>query len=127
MTDHHTAPIISAAIEVHRYLGPGLLERTYRRALSHELELRGHHVEADLPVPLHYKGVVLEAGLRLDLLVDDVVLELRSVPAVLPVHKSQLLTHLRLTGRPLGLLINFRVPLLHQGITRVLNSHSAPR
>lgn len=115
--------IISAAIEVHELLGPGLLESIYGAALFHELRLRGIKAEQQLEVPVFYKNVALTQALRLDLLVDGlIIVELKSVEAVLPVHKAQLLSHLRLTRCQLGLLINFNTPQLRHGIYRVVNS-----
>ena len=114
--------IIGAAIEVHKHLGPGLLESAYEICLCHELALRGLSVERQRPVPLDYKGVRLDAGYRLDLVVEGcVIVEAKAVDATLPIHKAQLLTYLRLSGLKLGLLINFNVPKLTDGITRAVN------
>jgi GxxExxY protein len=114
-----TQEIIGAAIEVHRVLGPGLLESAYRRCLCHELRLRGLEFQIELALPVLYKGELLDCGYRLDLLVaQTVVIELKSVEKVLPVHEAQLLTYLRLSGKRVGLLINFNVPLLKDGIVR---------
>ena len=116
--------IISASIEVHQVLGAGLLEGIYEAALCHELGLRGIAVQRQLEVPVFYKGVSLTQPLRLDLLVEDsIVIELKSVEVLLPVHKAQLLSYLRLTKRELGLLINFNTPQLKNGVHRVVNSH----
>ena len=116
--------VISAAIEVHEVLGPGLLESIYEAALCHELALRGISVQRQLEVPVFYKGVSLSQAMRLDLLIDDtMVIELKSVDTVLPIHKAQLLSYLRLSKRQVGLLINFNTPQLKQGIHRVVNSH----
>ena len=116
--------IISASIEVHQVLGAGLLEGMYEAALFHELRLRGIAVQRQLEVPVFYKGVSLTQALRLDLLVEDaIVVELKSVEVVLPVHKAQLLSYLRLTKCELGLLINFNTPQLKSGVHRVVNSH----
>lgn len=117
--DPRTSPIIGAAIEVHRHLGPGLLESAYEESLCHELHLRGidfrHHVD----LPVEYKGLKLDCSYRLDLMVhEEVVVELKCVERVLPVHEAPLLTHMLLTGKRVGLLINFDVPLLTKGITR---------
>ncbi|HMO47688.1 MAG TPA: GxxExxY protein [Rubrivivax sp.] len=118
-----TEAIIGAAIEVHRLLGPGLLESVYLRALQHELALRNLAVLAQVVVPVVYKGVALEADLRLDLLVAKVVIvEVKSVVAIEEVHRAQLLTYLRLTGLQAGLIINFNATTLRQGIRRVANS-----
>lgn len=114
--------VIGAAIEVHRILGPGLLEVAYEEALCHELTEAGIPFKRQLLLPIHYKEVRLSADLRIDLLVDDqLILELKSVDAVAPIHKAQLLTYLRLTNLRLGLLINFNVRLLKDGLSRVAN------
>jgi GxxExxY protein len=116
-----TEQIIGAAIEVHRHLGPGLLESAYRRCLVHELELREVPVRTEVPVGIDYKGIRLEAGYRLDVLVEDkVVVEVKAVEALEPVYHAQLLTYLRLAGCRVGLLINFNVPVLRDGIKRVV-------
>jgi GxxExxY protein len=113
--------VIGAAIEVHRALGPGLLESAYQAALEHELSLRGLRWVAEMPITASYKGRTLECAYRLDLFVEDcLVVELKSVTELLPIHKAQLLTYLRLTGQSLGLLINFNVSVLHKGICRVV-------
>ncbi len=113
--------IINAAITVHKELGPGLLESVYQPCMILELQNRKLKVESELPVPVIYRGIkVSENGFRLDLLVEDsVVVELKSVEKIQQVHKKQLLTYLRLTKKPLGLLINFNEVLLVDGITRV--------
>jgi GxxExxY protein len=114
--------IIGAAIEVHRHLGPGLLESVYEAALCKELRLRGMKVERQIGVPVTYKNEVLDCCLKLDLLVNDtIIVEVKSVDKLLSVHKSQLLTYLRLYGLWLGLLINFHCELLRDGVRRVLN------
>ncbi len=116
-----TDKIISAAIEVHRALGAGLLESTYEACLAYELTLRGLKVEQQKPVPLVYKEVHLEVGYRLDLLVEDaVIVEVKAVEQLAPVHEAQLLSYLKLSGRRLGLLINFNVPVLKDGIRRMV-------
>ncbi len=116
-----TEQIIGGAIEVHRALGPGLLvESAYRRCLVHEMLLRGQRVESEVPVPLVYKGVSLDCGYRLDLIVGgEVIVEVKCVAALLPIHTAQLMTYLRLTDRRLGLLLNFHVPALKDGVRRV--------
>jgi GxxExxY protein len=118
-----TRAIIGAAIEVHRSLGPGLLESAYQSCLCRELDVRGVSFERERPLPVEYKGIRLECGYRLDLLVGNaVVVEVKSVDALAPIHESQLLTYLRLGGWQLGLLINFKVQVLKHGIRRkVLN------
>jgi GxxExxY protein len=113
--------VIGAAVEVHRQLGPGLLESAYELAFCRELELRGLQHFRQKEVPLAYKGVDLGCAYRLDVVVEElVVVELKTVDQLLPLHKMQLLTYLRLTGYRLGLLINFNVPVLTKGITRVV-------
>jgi GxxExxY protein len=118
-----TDVIIGAAIEVHRALGPGLLESTYRRCLCRELQLRGVQFICELPVPVEYKGEKLDCGYRIDVLVADlIVVELKSVDFLAPIHEAQLLTYLGLSKKTIGLLINFNVPVLKDGIKRrVLN------
>ena len=116
--------VIGAAIEVHRVLGPGLLESAYELALERELILRGHSIERQKPVPLEYKGTALGDGFRIDLLVDDrLLLEIKAVEGLLPRHDAQLLTYLRLTGKRVGLLINFNERTLKEGIRRVMNGY----
>jgi GxxExxY protein len=121
--------VIGAAIEVHRVLGPGLLESVYQQALLHELGLRGLPCQTQVEVPVIYKGVRLGASLRLDLVIaGSLVVEVKSVTALEDVHSAQLLTYLRLSGLETGLLMNFNVPLLKQGLRRLINSlrNSAP-
>jgi len=119
-----SSAVISAAIEVHEVLGPGLLESIYEAALCHELGLRGISVKRQQEVPVFYKGISLSQAMRLDLLVDDtLVIELKSVEVILQIHKAQLLSYLRLSEKQVGLLINFNTPQLKQGIHRVINSH----
>jgi GxxExxY protein len=114
--------IIGAAIEVHRIIGPGLLESVYEMALCRELWIRGIGVERQVAVPVHYKGGILGCDIRLDLVVEKkVILEIKSVEKLTPVHKAQLLTYLRLQDVWLGLLINFNVEVLRHGVRRVLN------
>ena len=117
-----TEQIIGAAIEVHKQLGPGLLESTYQACLCHELELRGISFECQKPLPLEYKGIRLECGYRIDLLVAGlVIVELKSVEALAPIHEAQLLTYLKLTGVKVGLLISFNVVVLKEGIRRLVH------
>jgi GxxExxY protein len=119
--DNHqlTHEIIGAAIEVHRLLGPGLLESAYEECLCHELKLHSLGVQRQVAVPVVYKEVKLECGYRLDLVVENkVVLELKSIEAFSPVHEAVMLTYLRLSGFRIGLLINFNVPILKDGIRR---------
>jgi len=114
-----THEVIGAAIEVHRKIGPGLLESAYRKCLGRELFLRGIKFEKEYPLPLEYKGIRLEAGYRPDLLIDGrLIVEVKSVQALAPIHDAQLLTYLRLGGWRLGLLINFNVLVLKDGIHR---------
>jgi GxxExxY protein len=116
-----THEIIGAAIEVHRFLGPGLLESAYEECLCHELALRNLSVQRQVPVPVVYKEVKLECGYRLDLVVEKtVVLELKSIEAFSPVHEAVMLTYLRLSGFKIGLLINFNVTILKEGIRRFI-------
>lgn len=117
--DPLTEQIIGAAMEIHRAFGPGLLESTYEGFLCHELGLRGLNWRRQVGVPATYKGVTVETGLRLDLIVEgSVIVEIKAVDALHPVHEAQLLTYLKLTGVRRGLLINFNVPLLKHGIKR---------
>ncbi len=114
-----THQIIGAAIEVHRHLGPGLLESAYEECLCRELTLRNLKINRQLPFPVVYKDVKLECGYRLDLVVQDkVVVELKCIEAVAPVHEAIMLTYLRLSGYPVGLLINFNVTILKDGVKR---------
>lgn len=117
-----TGAIIQAAYKVHSALGPGLLESAYEACLARELELQGLRVQRQVGLPVTYQGISVDLGYRIDLLVEDlVVVELKAVEAVLPVHKAQLLSHVRLSGHRVGLLINFHVEHLKDGITRVVN------
>jgi GxxExxY protein len=117
-----TGQIFGAAIEVHKQLGPGLLESTYQACLCHELELRGISFECQKPLPLEYKGIRLECGYRIDLLVaGSVIVEIKSVEGLAPIHEAQLLTYLKLTGIKVGFLINFNVVVLKQGIRRLVH------
>ena len=114
--------IVDAALSVHKALGPGLLESVYETALSRELAKRGLQVERQVPVTFVYDGQRYDEGFRVDLLVSDcVIVELKSVEQVHPIHKKQLLTYLRLSRKRLGLLINFNTALLKEGITRIVN------
>ena len=114
--------VIGAAIEVHKTLGPGLLESAYEECLCHELNLRNISFERQKPLPVEYKGVKLDCGYRLDIVVKkEIILELKSCDQIKAIHKAQLLTYLKLTGIKYGLLINFNVPILKNGITRLLN------
>jgi GxxExxY protein len=122
--EFRSGDVIGAAIEVHRLLGPGLLESAYELALDKELQLRGHCVERQKPVALEYKGVALGDAYRIDLLVDDcLVVEIKAVEGLLPIHEAQLLTYLRLAGKRFGLLVNFNEKLLKNGVRRVTNGY----
>ncbi len=115
--------VIGAAIEVHRNLGPGLLESVYQSCLFVELQNRKISFKAQAVVPIQYKGKLIEKDFILDFLIEEsLVVELKSLEVVLPVHKAQLLTYLRLTNKSLGLLINFNEVLLTNGITRIVNN-----
>ena len=117
--DQRTGPIVSSAIEVHRHLGPGLLESAYEECLCHELHLRGLSFRRQVPLPLIYKGLSLDCRYQIDLLVEEqVVVELKSIENILPVHEAQLLTYMKLAHKNVGLLINFNVPVLTRGIVR---------
>ncbi len=117
-----TESIIGAAIDVHRALGPGLLESAYEACLAFELAEQDLHVERQKAIPVTYKSLELDAGYRLDLIVEkSVVLEIKSVDRLMPIHEAQLISYLKLGDYPLGLLINFNVRLLKQGIKRIAN------
>lgn len=117
-----TEAIIGAAIEVHREKGPGLLESAYEACLARELGLRGVAYSRQVPVPLVYKGLTIEIAFRADLIVEQrVLVELKAIETVLPVHKAQVLSYIRETGHAVGLLINFHVPRLIDGVTRIAN------
>ncbi|HWR50235.1 MAG TPA: GxxExxY protein [Bryobacteraceae bacterium] len=114
-----THQVIGAAVEVHRSLGPGLLESAYMQCLCRELSLRNVSFRTELRLPVEYKGIRLDCGYRIDMLVEEsVVIEAKSVEAILPIYEAQLLTYLRLGGWKIGLLINFNVPVLRDGIRR---------
>lgn len=118
-----TGEVIRCAIEVHRILGPGLLESAYRECLEYELVSRGLHVIKEKPMPIVYKKIHLDHGYRMDLLVENtVVVELKTVEFLTDVHFAQVLTYLRLGHFPIGLLINFQVKLLKDGIKRLINT-----
>ena len=123
MTHNETSRvIIDTAIDIHRRLGPGLLESVYLIVLAHELKKRGLRVEKEIPIPLVWDNIRFEAGFRADLIVEDlVIVELKSIEEVAPVHKKILLTYLRLSDKRLGLLLNFGEEVLKDGIHRVVN------
>ena len=117
--------VVDVAFHLHRDLGPGLLETVYEAVLAHQLAQQGLKVERQKPIPICYQGIELNEGFRLDLLVDgQLIVELKSVENLHPVHPKQLLTYLRLMELPLGLLINFGAPLLKSGLQRVVNNHN---
>jgi GxxExxY protein len=119
--------VIGACIEVHRHLGPGLLESAYELCLAHELELHGLRVERQRHVPLRYKGISLDCGYRLDLVVNDaLVVEVKAVDRLLPIHQSQLLTYLRLTQLRVGLLVNFHSAVIKNDLRRLTLSPNFP-
>jgi GxxExxY protein len=117
-----THSIRGALIEVHRALGPGLLESAYEQCVCHELTLRGHRFERQVSLPVRYKGVLLDGGYRMDLVVvERVLIELKSVEAIHPIHEAQVLTYLKLSGLRIALLVNFNVPKIIDGIRRIAN------
>ena len=123
-----TEQIIGAAMEVHKALGPGLLESVYEECLCHELYLRGLKFQRQLSVPVIYKSVALDCGYRVDLIVENtVILELKCIERVLAIHEAQLLTYLKLLDKPVGFIINFNVPVLRQGIIRKVFDSASPR
>lgn len=123
MTENAIAKdIVDSAYRIHTALGPGLLESVYDAILAFELDRRGLRVERQRPIPVVYENIRIDTGFRADLVVEDkVIVEVKSVEALAPVHKKQLLTYLRLADKRLGLLINFHVPLIKDGITRIVN------
>ena len=123
MTENQIATaVVDAAFKIHSTLGPGLFESVYEATLEYELQRRGLRVVHQIGLPVHYEEVKLELGFRVDLIVDEkVIVEIKSIEALAPVHKKQLLTYLRLTNLRLGLLINFNVELIRNGIQRVIN------
>lgn len=119
--DSLSTQVIGCAIEVHRELGPGLLESAYEQALAYEINLAGIKVERQVNQPINYKGMLIECGYRMDMLVEDqLIVELNSVECINPIHRAQLITYLKLAKRRVGLLINFNVPLLKDGIERFI-------
>ena len=120
--NHRSGQVVDAAMRVHSALGPGLLEGAYEACLAHELRRRGLRVLVQVPLPVVYDGLRIELGYRADLLVDDaVVVELKAVAKLLPLHEAQLLSYLRLSGHRVGLLINFHVTHLQDGLKRMVN------
>jgi GxxExxY protein len=117
-----SSEILGAAIEVHRRLGPGLLESAYEQCLCHELRYRGVPIQKQVALPVSYRGNNLQCGYRLDIIAySSVLIEVKAVEKVLPIHRAQVLTYLKLTGIRLGLLINFNVEVLRSGIYRIIN------
>ena len=117
-----TEAIIAAGMKVHSKLGPGLLESAYRACLAHELRTRGFKVLEELTLPVRYDGLEIDAGYRMDLMVEDqVIVELKACDRLLPIHEAQLLTYLRLSGKKIGLLLNFNVEHFRDGIRRMAN------
>ena len=122
--DEVAKDIVDAAIKVHRALGPGLLESAYQACLAHELRRRKHLVECEVALSLLFEGVLIEVGYRIDMRIDQLVLvENKTVEKILPIHVAQLLTYLKLSGLSLGLIINWNVILLRDGIQRVVRNH----
>ena len=122
--DKLTEQVIGLAIEVHRHLGPGLLESAYESCLRHELQEKGFYVEHQKPVPLFYKNVRLDCGYRLDLLVENtVIIELKTVDHLQDIHTAQMITYLKLSKKSTGLLLNFNTKSLKNGIKRVVYTH----
>ena len=117
-----SSKIIGAAIEVHKAIGPGLLESAYEQCICHELSLRGLSFKRQVPLSVSYKGISLDCGYRLDVVVEDVIiLELKSCERIEPIHRAQLLTYLKLSGLNIGLLLNFNTTVMRDGIVRIVN------
>jgi GxxExxY protein len=120
--DAIASEIVDAAFKVHKELGPGLLESAYEACLEHELKKRGLVAERQKAQPVHYDGIMIDVGYRIDLLVNDaVIIELKTVEQLAPIHQAQLMTYLKLSGKSLGFLINFNVSLIKNGIRRIAN------
>lgn len=125
LTNVLTGEIIEAAIKVHKVLGPGLFETVYEEVLAYELTKRELIAERQVAIPVHYEEIKMDVGFRADLLVNkEVIVEIKSIEMIKPVHKKQVITYLRLTNNQIGLLINFNEELLKNGITRLYNNHS---
>jgi GxxExxY protein len=117
-----SSKIIGAAIQVHKALGPGLLESAYEECICHELSSQSSSIERQKPLAINYKGIKLDCGYRLDIVVENtIILELKSCEKIEPIHKAQLLTYLKLSGLNLGLILNFNVPVMRDGIVRIVN------
>jgi GxxExxY protein len=120
--DRIAREVVDAAFKVHSALGPGLLESAYEACLAHELTKRGYSVERQKPQPVIYEGLEIEVGYRLDLIVENlIIIELKAVEQLAPIHQAQLLTYLKLSNKQIGFLINFNVPLIKDGIRRIAN------
>ena len=125
--NHLTSRILAAAIKVHRVLGPGLLESVYLACLAYELRRAGLDIITERRLPVQYEGIRIDCGFRLDVVVcRTVIVEVKAVTTLAPIHEAQVLTYLKLTGCPAGLLLNFNVPLMKQGIKRLLNPKPGP-
>lgn len=121
--DEIASVIVDCAFKVHTKLGPGLLESAYEACLAHELSKRGLKVDRQIPQPVHYDDIIIDVGYRLDLLVNDsIIIELKAVEHVLPIHQAQLMTYLKLSDKTLGFLINFNTVLIKNGIKRIANN-----
>jgi GxxExxY protein len=119
--DELTENVIGAAIEVHKQLGPGLLESAYQICLCHELKLKNIGYKSEVPLPVEYKGIKLDCGYRMDLVIENqLIVELKTAERILPVHEAQLLTYMKLANTGKGLLLNFHTPVLKQGIKRMV-------
>ena len=118
-----SSKIIGAAIQVHKALGPGLLESAYEECICHELSSQSLSIEIQKPLAINYKGIKLDCGYRLDIVVENtIILELKSCEKIEPIHKAQLLTYLKLSGLNLGLILNFNVPVMRDGIVRIVHA-----
>jgi GxxExxY protein len=118
-----TEKIIGCGIEVHKKLGPGLLESVYQQCLAYELKLNNIAFETEVQIPVYYKGMFMDQGFRADFVVEqEIIVEIKAVEYVLPIHEAQVLTYLKLTGKKLGLILNYNVPLLKDGITRLISN-----
>jgi len=123
-----TDRIIGAAIEVHRHLGPGLLEAVYEECLCYELSQMGLRFNRQVHLPINYKGIKFESAYKMDLVVEDaIVIEIKAIEELLPVHAAQLLTYLKSSNKRVGLLLNFNVPILKSGLKRIVNHYAGPQ
>ena len=122
-----TGQVIAAALKVHSAIGPGVLESVYKTCMQHELLKNGLRVQAEVTLPVLYDGLRMDSGFKIDLLVENLlIVELKCVESILPIHKAQLLTYLRLANKPIGLLLNFNVVHLRDGLKRILNNKYQP-